>query len=84
MEVKRLSFPLNINTDEFPPLVMALGYFDGVHRGHQEVIMEAKRVANVNGMKSAVMTFDPHPSVVLGKNKQHVQFITPLQEKINI
>jgi riboflavin kinase/FMN adenylyltransferase len=84
LEVKKLSFPLNIDQLDFPPMVMALGYFDGVHRGHQEVILEAKKYADKSGIKSAVMTFDPHPSVVLGKNNQHFRFITPLQEKINI
>jgi riboflavin kinase/FMN adenylyltransferase len=84
LEVKRLGFPLNIKTYEFPPLAMALGYFDGVHRGHQQVILEAKEQALVKGIHSAVMTFDPHPSVVLGRNKTHVQNITPLAEKIQI
>jgi riboflavin kinase / FMN adenylyltransferase len=63
---------------------MALGYFDGVHLGHQKVILEAKKQADQKGLRSAVMTFDPHPSVVLGKNEKHVQYITPLAEKINL
>lgn len=69
---------------EFPPLSMALGYFDGVHLGHQKVILEAKKHADQKGLRSAVMTFDPHPSVVLGKNEKHVQYITPLANKIKI
>ncbi len=36
------------------------------------------------GWKSAVMTFDPHPSVVLGKNVQKAEYITPLPEKIKL
>ena len=65
-------------------MVMALGYFDGVHLGHQHVIMEAQRTAVSKGMKSAVMTFDPHPSVVLGKSVQHIEYITPLEEKARV
>ncbi|MFZ7943738.1 MULTISPECIES: bifunctional riboflavin kinase/FAD synthetase [Bacillaceae] len=84
MEVIKLNFPLNIDKDKIPQLAMALGYFDGVHRGHQQVILEAKRQAELKGLASAVMTFDPHPSVVLGKNKKHVQYITPLAEKMAI
>ena len=84
MEVKKLSFPFNLEKHEIPPLALALGYFDGVHRGHQQVIVEAKKQAENKGLHSAVMTFDPHPSVVLGKNEKHVQYITPLTEKINI
>lgn len=63
---------------------MALGYFDGVHRGHQKVILQAKAEAAERGLSSAVMTFDPHPSVVLRKTDQHIQFITPLKDKINL
>jgi riboflavin kinase/FMN adenylyltransferase len=85
VEIKMLDFPLHINKEEIPPLAMALGYFDGVHRGHQQVILEAKKRAGKLGLKSAVMTFDPHPSVVLGKYKnQDVHYITPLSEKIEI
>ncbi|MBA2878648.1 riboflavin kinase/FMN adenylyltransferase [Anoxybacillus kamchatkensis] len=74
-----LSHPFNKKNDE--PLVMALGYFDGVHLGHQKVIRTAKQIADQYGYKSAVMTFHPHPSVVLGRSQQHVRFITPLKEK---
>ncbi|MCG3083119.1 FAD synthetase family protein, partial [Anoxybacillus sp. LAT27] len=74
-----LSHPLNEKNNG--PLVMALGYFDGVHLGHQKVIQTAKRIADDHQYKSAVMTFHPHPSVVLGRSKQHVHFITPLKEK---
>ena len=84
MEVIKIEFPLNIDKTQIPPLSMALGYFDGVHLGHQKVILEAKKQADQKGLRSAVMTFDPHPSVVLGKNEKHVQYITPLAEKINL
>lgn len=84
MEVIRLSYPINLTNIELPPLAMALGYFDGVHRGHQQVILKAKAKAEENNLSSAVMTFDPHPSVVLGKNTQHDQYITPLSEKVKI
>ena len=50
MEVIKLNFPININKDEFPPLAMALGYFDGVHIGHQKVILEAKKQAEEKGL----------------------------------
>ena len=36
------------------------------------------------GLKSAVMSFDPHPSVVLGRSVKHVEYITPLEEKIRV
>lgn len=84
MEVIKLDFPLNIDKTEIPSLSLALGYFDGVHLGHQKVILEAKKHADQRGLLSAVMTFDPHPSVVLGKSEKHVQYITPLADKIQL
>jgi riboflavin kinase/FMN adenylyltransferase len=44
--------------------VVTIGNFDGVHRGHQRVLAEARRVAGEDGHVVAV-TFDPHPMAVL-------------------
>lgn len=41
--------------------VVAIGNFDGVHRGHQAVINEAARFAKSNGVPWSVLTFEPHP-----------------------
>ncbi|UOR12687.1 bifunctional riboflavin kinase/FAD synthetase [Halobacillus amylolyticus] len=71
------SFDLN-------PSAVAVGFFDGVHKGHQEVITTAQNKADQLGLASAVMTFDPHPSVVLNKAVQHARYITPLSEKQDI
>ena len=45
-----------------PPLVLALGFFDGVHQGHQRVIQTAKRIAKQRDLPLAVMTFNRHAS----------------------
>ncbi|KEZ50132.1 bifunctional riboflavin kinase/FAD synthetase [Metabacillus indicus] len=84
MKTIKLTHPHSLNSTELPPLAMALGYFDGVHRGHQEVITAARKLAEEKGLKSAVMTFDPHPSVVLRKNTQHVEAITAVSDKIEL
>ena len=81
VEVVRINNPENIKNNDFPPLVMALGYFDGVHLGHQKVIGEAKEIAAKKGWKSGVMTFDPHPSAVLGNNKA-ISLLTSYSSKI--
>ncbi|MBS6602986.1 MAG: bifunctional riboflavin kinase/FAD synthetase [Brachyspira sp.] len=44
-----------------PELSLALGYFDGVHKGHQKVIRSAVEFTRQNGNKSAVITFKDHP-----------------------
>ncbi|WP_203362349.1 bifunctional riboflavin kinase/FAD synthetase [Bacillus sp. REN10] len=81
MEMILLRHPHQLHREDLPPLVMALGFFDGVHKGHQQVIQTAVNKARELGIKSAVMTFDPHPSVVLGRKHKQVKHITPLQEK---
>lgn len=66
-----------------PAVSVALGYFDGVHQGHQRVIQEAKTKAKERGVESAVLTFHPHPKTVLGNNPVDVyDEITPLEQKI--
>lgn len=47
---------------KIPNLSLALGYFDGVHKGHQSVIKQAVNFAKENETKSAVITFKDHPS----------------------
>ena len=76
-----LTHPHEQNKLELPPTVMALGFFDGIHLGHQRVIRTAKKIADERGYKSAVITFHPHPSVVLGKKEAHVEYITPMSIK---
>lgn len=84
MEVITIEHPQTFHPDDFPPLSIALGFFDGIHKGHQAVIGTAVRKAEAKGIKSAVMTFDPHPSEVLGNSKGPVRYITPLSDKIAI
>ena len=47
------------------PCVVTLGNFDGVHRGHLEVIKAALRVAESHGLPTVAVTFEPHPVAVL-------------------
>ncbi len=49
------------------PSVVVIGNFDGVHRGHQAVLRQARALADAEGMHCVVLTFDPHPSEVLGR-----------------
>ena len=60
---------------EIPNLSLALGFFDGVHIGHQAVISSAVKYAKNNGYKSAVICFEKHPSIYLG-NKNFKYIIT--------
>jgi len=64
------------------PKTLAIGHFDGVHRGHQNVIRRSMEAARAEGIQAAVMTFHPHPKEVLGQGQQYVTCLTPLDDKI--
>ncbi len=83
MEVYHLSYPLSINEYRVEPSVIAIGYFDGVHIGHQRVIQTAGKLAERLGVSCAVMTFHPHPKEVLGP-KVSTRYLSPIDEKINL
>lgn len=80
METIELTYPHSMKANELPETVVALGFFDGIHKGHQTVIKQAVSKAVEEQMESAVITFYPHPSVVL-KNNHDVKYITPIKEK---
>ncbi len=85
MEIISLRYPLSElsgHPGTSQPQVLAIGQFDGVHLGHQQVIAKAVAEARKAGLKAAVMTFDPHPRDVLGQAGQRVSCLTPLQEKL--
>lgn len=63
------------------PCVMALGYFDGVHLGHQRVIQIARKEANNRGFPLALMSFRPHPINILSGGKRCISHLTTLSEK---
>ncbi|NBJ68352.1 MULTISPECIES: bifunctional riboflavin kinase/FAD synthetase [Clostridia] len=81
MRTIELTYPHTLILEELPETVAAIGFFDGIHKGHQHVIKAAIKEAKQRKMESAVITFYPHPSVVLRKDKQKVKYITPLREK---
>ena len=63
------------------PIFLAIGVFDGVHRGHQAVISTSARHAHLAEGTSVVVTFDPHPAKVLRpRNAPHL--LTATQHKI--
>ena len=69
--------------EKLPELAIALGFFDGVHTGHQEVILKAKSEAEKRGLQSGVMTFFPHPKEVL-RGGEKVSYLTSINQKEKI
>jgi riboflavin kinase/FMN adenylyltransferase len=70
--------------DDPPPRwhqpVLALGNFDGLHRGHMKIIDRVRRRAGERGGTPAAMTFDPHPPRVLRPDKAPALLMTKTQK----
>jgi riboflavin kinase/FMN adenylyltransferase len=60
--------------------VLALGNFDGVHRGHRKILDRLRRVAVERGATAVVMTFDPHPPRVVRPDKAPPLLMTKAQK----
>jgi riboflavin kinase / FMN adenylyltransferase len=56
---------------------LTIGSFDGVHKGHQEIIRRLSAGAQAAGAPAVVLSFYPHPSVVLGKRKHSFYLTSP-------
>ncbi len=63
------------------PTVATVGFFDGVHRGHQHIIDTVRRLAHSQGTLSMVVTFDRHPRQVLNADYQP-QLLNSLDDKL--
>ncbi|MEP4076966.1 bifunctional riboflavin kinase/FAD synthetase [Haloferula sp.] len=66
------------------PVHLALGVFDGVHLGHQEVIGRAVAAARKEGGQAGVLTFDPYPLRVLAPEKAPKRLLASLDHKSRI
>ena len=62
-------------------MVVATGFFDGVHTGHRLVIKQLVEAAAVRGDESMVITFWPHPRNVLQKEARSLRLLTTLEQK---
>jgi len=82
MEIIYITHPHQLKRDDLHPTIMALGFFDGVHLGHQQVIQTAKQLAASKGVNCSVMTFSPHPKEILSPAVGAKAYITPLKDKI--
>ena len=65
-------------------MVVATGFFDGVHIGHRHIIKQLVEAAAARGDESMVITFWPHPRNVLQKEARSLRLLTTLQEKKEI
>lgn len=82
MQSIKLSYPISASDSQAvkQPQVLAIGDFDGVHLGHQEVIKRALEDGKRLGIPTSIMTFHPHPREVLGQQK-YTTLLTPVSQK---
>ena len=83
MQVIEVSEPLDLQKIPNEDVVLAMGFFDGVHRGHQAVIQRAKQIAAQRHLKLAIMTFDRFPKIYFRNiDPQAVKYVTPLKQRL--
>jgi riboflavin kinase/FMN adenylyltransferase len=75
-----IHFPEDSRPARWSQPVLALGNFDGVHRGHRKILDRLSRVASERGATSVVMTFDPHPPRIVRPDKAPSLLMTLAQK----
>lgn len=68
---------------DFGPSIAAIGNFDGVHRGHQQILKTVAAEAQARGMRSIAITFNPHPAQFLRPNEAP-KLVTFLPERLRL
>lgn len=74
------------NLPLFENAAITIGTFDGVHTGHVHIIQQLKKEASINEGESVIVTFDPHPRMVLNQKKDQppIRLLNTLPEKIEL
>src|SRR6201996_8024175 len=75
------------NIDEFTPLenaVVTIGTFDGVHLGHRKIISRINELADECGGETVILTFFPHPRMILHPEDESLKLINTIHEKARL
>jgi riboflavin kinase/FMN adenylyltransferase len=73
--------------DDFTPVknaVVTIGTFDGVHIGHRKIISRIKELATASGGETVILTFFPHPRMILHPEDENIKLITTITEKAGL
>ncbi|MBL0310865.1 MAG: bifunctional riboflavin kinase/FAD synthetase [Bacteroidetes bacterium] len=68
----------------FKDSVITIGTFDGVHLGHQKLIKHIQSLSKKTGGENIIITFHPHPRVVIHPEDQSLRLLNSIDEKINL
>lgn len=72
------------NLPLFKNAVITIGTFDGVHTGHLQIIRQLKEEARKINGESVIITFDPHPRMVISPDKTTIKLLNTLNEKTEL
>ncbi|MCB0581789.1 MAG: adenylyltransferase/cytidyltransferase family protein, partial [Phaeodactylibacter sp.] len=72
------------NLPPFRNAVVTIGSFDGVHLGHQQILKKVNDLANSVDGESIVITFHPHPRLVVYPKDDSMRLITTIEEKVQL
>lgn len=78
---------VHYNIDEIPAIknaIVSQGTFDGVHMAHKKIIERLKQIASIKNGETVIITFEPHPRIVLLPLDHGLQLLSTLNEKINL
>ena len=64
--------------------VTTMGSYDGIHRGHFQILNKVNSISNQLNISSVVITFDPHPGNLVGKPKEKVKLLMSLEKKVRL
>jgi len=66
------------------PTIVTIGTFDGVHLGHQKILQRLLELKTETGLKTVVLTFDPHPRKVLFPEQTDLKLLSSVDEKLQL
>lgn len=72
------------NLPEFNNSVITIGTFDGVHKGHQKLIERINTLAAEQGGESIIITFHPHPRIVINPQDKTLRLLNTIEEKTDL
>ena len=82
-KIDTLKLSNSTNATDNQDSIVTIGTFDGVHIGHQKIVKRLINAGNLQGLKSVVLTFFPHPRMVLQKDT-NIKLINTIDERHDI